>query len=116
MELDSKSYPWHPALSGLFSALLLCGTAILFTFPDGRFVPRWMRRLALAIVPYALATSFARYGRCSTPTIGPAGCCLTSGGFPGRRVYALTYRYRRDADAVQKQQIKWFVAGALLIS
>nr|HMN62969.1 sensor histidine kinase [Anaerolinea sp.] len=31
-------------------------------------------------------------------------------------IFALVYRYRKSADAVQKQQIKWIAAGMLLLS
>jgi signal transduction histidine kinase len=111
-----EGYPWHPALSGLLSALLLCGTTILFTFPDGRFVPRWTRWLALAIVPYALMSNFAPDESLLNPGNWPeALAVLPSVIFLGGGVYALVYRYRRDDDPVQRQQIKWFVAGALLI-
>ena len=111
-----ESYPWHPALSSLLSALLLCGAIILLTFPDGRFVPRWTRWLALAIVPYALATNFAPEDSLLNPYNWPGALAfLPPVVFLGGGVYALVYRYRREADGVQRQQIKWFAAGALLI-
>jgi len=33
----------------------------------------------------------------------------------GVAIWAIIYRYLRQADAVQKQQIKWFVAGSVLL-
>jgi hypothetical protein len=54
-----ESYPWHPFLDKLLTGLLFCSVIILYSFPDGRFVPRWTRWLALLVVPYAVVSYFA---------------------------------------------------------
>jgi signal transduction histidine kinase len=112
-----ETYPWHPALSKLLSALLFCCIAILYTFPDGRFVPRWTRWLAVLVVPFALASNFAPAGSVLNPNSwpGPLGS-IPNPFFLGCGVFAIVYRYRHYADAVQKQQLKWFVAGSVLIT
>ena len=110
-----ENYPWHPALSKLLGTLLLCSVIILYTFPDGRFVPRWTRWLALTVVPYSVAINFGPEESMLNPGYWPGALAfIPSVIFLGCGVFAVVYRYRRYAGAVQKQQIKWFVAGSLL--
>lgn len=84
------------------------------TFPDGRFVPRWARWLALAqcalalsdwVLPslYAEGTAIARLSAIWSLSYG-----LATLGFQ-------VYRYREVADTQQRQQIKWVVSGVLLL-
>ena len=83
--------------------------AIFGLFPDGRFVPRWMRWLALAgLVRLVLvATTF-------TP---PSGAILSGPpsaitvGMLAAGIGAQVYRYRRVSTPLQRQQTKWAVFG-----
>ncbi|MFN8452883.1 MAG: hypothetical protein U0521_30785, partial [Anaerolineae bacterium] len=83
-------------------------------FPDGRFVPRWSRWVALAWV-------VLRFGLCFFPDTplsvyswsNSLGVIITTtlqvialGAFFG-------WRYRFVATTVQKQQIKWVIVGAI---
>lgn len=96
----------------LLSRLLLIVGGILFslflfTFPDGRFISRWMQRLALLlIVAYALGMLLASeaYGSFSAAFI-PAVLMLGLG--------VQVYRYLRLSSPVQRQQTKWVVLGAV---
>lgn len=109
-------YPWHPLLNSLLNTLLFFGVIILYTFPDGRFVPRWTRWLALLLVPYALLANFAPDTSALNPSswFGPLAF-LPQLTFILCGVFAFIYRYKRHADAVQKQQIKWVTFGISLI-
>ena len=95
---------------------------LLLVFPDGRFVPRWTRFLAVAVTLLALV-SFAVF-------IAPQGGGVPPGGNPlddGLNriiflalpvgVFAQTYRYFRVADTVTRQQVKWvvFALAALVV-
>jgi hypothetical protein len=87
---------------GLFPVLFL-------TFPDGRFVPRWSRWLALAILLISLA-----------------GLSAVGVAIPDPLYYLIlpvwalagpvsqVYRYRRISNPVQRQQIKWIATGSVL--
>jgi hypothetical protein len=111
-----QSYPWHPLLNKLLGTLIWCAIIILYTFPDGRFVPRWTRWLALLIVPYGVAFNFGPEESLLNPGYWPGALVfIPSLVFLGCGVFAMVYRYRHYANAVQKQQIKWAVAGMLLI-
>ena len=111
-----ESYPWHPVLNMLFNSLLLCSVIILYTFPDGRFLPRWTLGLAALIVPYAAAINFISADSTFNPNNLLGGFAFIPNlVFLGGGVYALIYHYKTYANAVQKQQIKWFVVGSVLI-
>lgn len=85
---------------------------IVALFPDGRWVPRWSRWVALAAIGYGLAVAFS-----GPPTprllavldlplgVGPLVCLLG----------AQVYRYRRVSNAVQRQQTKWLLFGLGLL-
>jgi hypothetical protein len=82
---------------------------LAYLFPDGRFVPRWTRWLALLWGTLGLAATFVR-------TLDPytwppwylyAFMLLGLGTAIGAQVY----RYRRVSTPTQQQQTKWVVFG-----
>ena len=85
---------------------------LLFIFPDGRFVPRWMRWLALEInllwlglVLFGYFMTDAMYGFFLINTI-----IAITGAFA-----AQIYRYRVVSTPLQRQQTKWIVFSLGLI-
>jgi signal transduction histidine kinase len=76
---------------------------LFYLFPDGRFVPRWTRRLAIAllVIISALAAAGAPF-QSGFPIFVAA---LATGA--GIQIY----RYRRVSDTLQRQQTKWVVLG-----
>jgi hypothetical protein len=97
--------------------LLFTGAAIFaLTFPDGRFVPRWLRWLAAAVTLLMFGEVFLPHtplywGNWPAPMnpLVPVGLILSV-------LYAILYRYRRVAGPIQRQQIKWVVIGFLLLA
>jgi hypothetical protein len=83
-------------------SLVLC----FFLFPDGRFVPRWTRLLALLWILWNVYWLFLT-GFLSNP--GP--WLLTYLALLGLGVFIQVYRYRRVSNAIQRQQTKWAVYG-----
>jgi len=75
-----------------------------YLFPDGRFVPRWTRWLTLIIIPLGIIFIF----KPALPASGPIGLILVASF-----LFAQTYRYWRVSNAVQREQTKWVVFGAL---
>ncbi len=75
---------------------------LLFVFPDGRFVPRWTRWVALLVILSALLTAFLA-------STDAAGNIVTLGEVSG--VAVQIYRYVRVSNSVQRQQTKWVVFG-----
>jgi hypothetical protein len=100
-----STWSWSiPFLNSLGSAsALLCA----YLIPDGRFVPRWIRWLALVILGYwttvALVPSW-ELGR-SLPSL------VLFCGFIIGAVLVQVYRYRHVSSPRQRQQTKWLVFG-----
>lgn len=81
-------------------------------FPNGRFVPRWTRWIAIGFVALFIAGSMF------------SGTFLNVANWPGllflpvplvgfgTLVYAQIYRYRRVSTPVEQQQTRWIVFGA----
>jgi len=102
----------RPFWGGLVDLLHFLGSAsfslFLFIFPDGRFVPRWTRWVALVWIAWLLP----RYW---FPDWPPSSLALPNSvvwlGALGSAVYSQTYRYRHVSNSVQRQQTKWVVFG-----
>jgi hypothetical protein len=75
-----------------------------FIFPDGRFIPRWTRWLALAVVAREILEVFAN---------SPIVLALFFVAAPIAMGIQI-YRYRRVSNTIQRQQTKWVVYGSLL--
>lgn len=87
---------------------------LLFTFPDGRFVPRWTGWLVLLLVTYVASIYLApalimRPLRWPPPPISPVVLIALAGG-----AVAQIYRYRRVSSGPQRQQTKWIVYGLVI--
>jgi hypothetical protein len=83
----------------------------LYLFPDGRFVPRWTRWVALVWIASQLPRYFFPnwYADPNTWYDGISGPVWLVGF--GTAIYSQMHRYRRVSSAVQRQQIKWVVFG-----
>jgi hypothetical protein len=100
-----STWSWSiPFLNSLGSAsLILCG----YLFPDGRFVPGWIRWLALVMLGYWIAVALVpswELGR-SLPSL------VLFCGFGIGAVLVQVYRYRHVSTPRQRQQTKWLVFG-----
>jgi hypothetical protein len=85
-----------------------------YLFPDGRFVPRWTRWLALAwIVGVMIPNTF--FPERFLPVFGhPLAYAFLGAGFAGTTLFAQVYRYRRVSNPTQRQQTKWVVFGLVM--
>jgi signal transduction histidine kinase len=114
---DYTAVPFLGLAADLLSFLLSGGGLLFFyLFPDGRFVPRWSRWLApawLGLTFFAVFFPESALSHYAWPAIPSALVQLV---FVLSALGAMLYRYRRRADAVQRQQIKWVVAGVALMS
>jgi hypothetical protein len=81
---------------------------LLYLFPDGQFVPRWTRPLAVFMVGinFFLSAYPDAFTRLSPWVIGAIFFGLGGSGF-----VAQIYRYVRVSGPVQRQQTKWVVFG-----
>jgi signal transduction histidine kinase len=105
----------HPALGLTVGFLHLLGAAsfslFLYLFPNGRFVPRWTRWVALVWIAWQSTRYFFPDWH-----LNPEAWYLWTSAvvWPvalGTVVYAQAHRYRRVSNAAQRQQIKWVVLG-----
>ncbi len=97
------------------NALHLLGSVLfglfLYLFPDGRFVPRWTRWVALAWIAWQLPRYlFPDLYLDPTPWYVWAEVVVWTVAL-GTAVYSQAYRYRRVSNAAQRRQIKWVVFG-----
>lgn len=80
-----------------------------FLFPDGRFVPRWTRWLALIWAGWMLMAIFFPLGG-PRPWPFPVIFLVLLVAY-GSASLAQLYRYVRHASPLQRQQTKWVVFG-----
>ena len=112
MEALAARHPvWHLPIAFLH----FLGTAsfglFLYLFPDGRFVPRWTRWVALVWIASQLPRYFFPEWYADPNTwydwIGEPvwlGALLTA-------LYSQVFRYRHVSSSLHKRQIKWVVFG-----
>src|SRR5205823_2524411 len=115
LALASVEVWWVPisVLEALAAIMLSFG----YTFLDGRFIPGFTRWLALgwiaiSLVPIPLlGVVHHHWNWCFTPLY-----TLVRIAFYGSLALALLYRYRRRSTPVQRQQIKWVVFAATIVT
>jgi hypothetical protein len=95
----------HTVLIGLGWVSL---SLLLYLFPDGRFVPRWTRLLAVFVVASNLFLDASPVPISTFPPWMLSAIYLVNGG---SGVVAQIYRYARVSGPVQRQQTKWVVFG-----
>lgn len=96
----------------MFSGIVL----VAYAFPDGRFVPRWTRWCAAFFLPVVILFSVFPDSALDIQTWPYPFFQITTLVGIVTVIYAFLYRYRRVADPIQRQQLKWFVAGLSLLS
>jgi signal transduction histidine kinase len=104
-----------PALGLTVDFLHFLGAAsfslFLYLFPDGRFVPRWTRWVALVWIAWqATRHVFPNWHLNAEAWYLWTSAVVWPVAF-GTVAYAQVYRYRRVSNAAQREQIKWVVLG-----
>ena len=107
----------HPTWEVPVAFLHFLGSAsfglFLYVFPDGRFVPRWTRWVALVWIVWQLPRYFSPDRHLDPATWYLwAEAAVWSGAFTAA-IYSQVHRYRRTSNPVQRQQIKWVVFGVV---
>jgi hypothetical protein len=116
--LDDRVITSHPALGLVLSVFMGLGfTAMInffYLFPDGHFVPRWTRGLALAslaVIPAVLV--YLLVIRAASLEAGLSGMLPVVLVFAVPGLLVQIYRYGRVSSAAQRQQTKWVVFGVM---
>jgi signal transduction histidine kinase len=106
--------PLHPVLAWLsvFLESLSVWSMFLFfyLFPEGRFVPRWTRWLAVTWTAWTILSFFhvAPFDPANWPLLLYPLFLL---GWLLSGVFAQIYRYLRVSGSVERQQTKWIIFG-----
>ncbi|MDQ4128478.1 MAG: GAF domain-containing sensor histidine kinase [Actinomycetota bacterium] len=105
----------HPAWKMPVDLLHFLGLAsfglFLHLFPDGRFLPRWVRWVVLVWIAWQLPRYFFPDWHLDPNAWYLWAEAVVWSAALGTGVYAQAYRYRRVSKAMQRQQIKWGVLG-----
>lgn len=103
---------WGPVVDGLHFLGSASFSLFLFIFPDGHFVPRWTRWVALVWIAWLLPRYwFPDWPPSSSDTWLAWPNLVIWLGALGSAIYGQIYRYRRVSNWVQQQQTKWVVFG-----
>jgi hypothetical protein len=109
MWLALKLVRFYDVISSAWWLLLVTALSV---FPDGRFVPRWLRWVPLASAPLTIPLASEAVDTNLQVAIGV--------GIPLALLLMQPLRYRRLAPGIERQQIKWaafgFAAGLILIA
>ena len=113
--LDTLAASW-PFWGWLATAQHTLGGTAMFTiffylFPDGRFVPRWTRWLAVAVLAWQIPPLVFPGSPLDPATWFPLAPVLAQMGWWFTGIGPQVYRYRRVSSPVQRQQTKWVVFG-----
>lgn len=109
---SSSTTPVSQTLINLvISTGLISSITLLYIFPNGQFVPKWTRPLAIpwilfAIVFPATAPTFLQWH--PWLQIATIGMMLA---WSGAGVIAQIYRFQNFSNHIQRQQTKWAVLG-----
>ncbi len=93
---------------GLFSSI-----ALLYVFPDGRFIPRWTRPLAVVWGVLVILAIFFPASPVSLTTWSPLLQALVLLAFSGSGAAAQVYRFDQVAGPTERQQVKWALLGLM---
>jgi len=109
-----------PEFATLYNTLSAVGASLVillvFLFPDGRFVPRWTRYIAIPLVALALADPLLAF---VLPPLenAPGTLAVIAALLAGIALGAIAQiqRYRNHSNLEQRQQSKWVIFGFLAL-
>jgi hypothetical protein len=100
---------WAPAVGVAFFISQSFNLTIPLIFPTGRFVPHWTRWVLLVALVHGAFWSF--YRPLFDHPRADEFIAVTILIVAGLSLYALFYRYFRVASPIERQQLKWVLAG-----
>jgi serine/threonine-protein kinase len=109
--LHATHLEWHLPIALVIYFSQASGIIAAYLFPDGRFVPRWTRPLAVLLGGWMLVSLPFPAAAFSPETLPNPLLFLLLVIFGGTAVCAQVYRYVHVSSPAQRQQTKWVVFG-----
>ena len=111
--LISSQPAWWLPVRGVEIVGQVCVTLFFLLFPNGRFVPRWTRWLAVAFIAYGVSEILFAELYSGSPALESISYLVFLGSVVGL-VWSQVYRYRWVSSLEQRRQTKWVVFGTTL--
>jgi hypothetical protein len=111
--LVSSQPAWWLPVQGVQIIGEVCVVLFFLLFPDGRFVPRWTRWLAVAWLAYVFQEDLLPGLYSGSPVLETVSF-LVFVVFVVSMIWSFVYRYRRVLSSDQRRQTKWVVFGTAL--
>src|SRR5215203_3616671 len=109
----SSQPAWWLTVQGVQIVGEVCVVLFFLLFPNGRFVPRWTRWLALAFIAFNISQELFPELYSGSPALEVITQWVFM-GFVVSLVWSQTYRYRKVSSQAQRRQTKWVVFGTTL--
>jgi hypothetical protein len=106
--------PWLEYPIQVLGWLVWCGAIVFYTFPDGKFTPRWTLWLAILLVPLTFILAF-NMDIFLNPDNWPGPLYLLPNIFVAAALLAVIYRYRQVVEPDKKKAMRWYVWGISLL-
>ncbi len=102
---------WTASARAVFFVGAVALGVFYYTFPDGRFVPRWSRWILLVAMGVLAPSILFPYSFLSLWRYPLLNALVSAGILAGPVFFVQIYRYLRVSDGAQRQQTKWVVLG-----
>jgi hypothetical protein len=111
--LVSSQPAWWLPVQSVDITGAVCVVLFFLLFPNGRFVPRWTRWLAVAFIAFNVSQELFPELYFGSPALEMVTQWVFM-GFVVSLVWSQTYRYRKVSSPEQRRQTKWVVFGTTL--
>lgn len=107
--IRESAVSYYPTLLSVSNGMTFIGAALIvlwYCFPDGRFVPRWLRWFAVLWVAIQSVDYFLRDAAFNLYNLPDPWSNMVDPLIAISVIYSMIYRYSHTIDPAQKQQIK----------
>ncbi len=109
--LTMSAPTWRFVANVIIYLGLATSIILLYLFPDGHFIPRWTRPLAILWAGVNLPAVFFPSSPLSLTAWPSLVQALLLLSFSGSGLYAQIYRYRNVSTPIERRQSKWAILG-----